>query len=531
MADGGLHPVAEGRSSDITDDGVVEKPSDTRRHSVLLSTDKLFFKVFLPFELGGGFVTVAVGLQATVDELKQQVFQKAALRLLDHEHTHDADGYLLKVCKSGVLLFVGEASVSAYAQAGDRVAMSLVAAASEERRLRVLRDGVRTAVYSWGDNDSGQLAVSLPSPRTLIPTEISELRGIGVISVAAGCYTAAAITAGGELYMWGQGVEQHTHGPPKKEPGEERPRPTHGPWRLAALNKVVTSVACGAFHTLATTDNGSLYAWGNGECGQLGLGRMVKKQIGPWRLHTLRNDVVVSIACGNLHSLAVTDSGGVFAWGTNEVGQLGLETSQAQVFVPERVHLPSGSDVHAPEATFVNCGFEHSACITRKGLLFVWGGNAYGQLGLGDRTDRHAPAQLVGLPRVRSVSCGVNHSAVVTVDGEFRAFGNGASCKLGTGNDADSDHPVVPALATLTKDMGMFRVVKAQTGNSYSTALAVGQDDQGDHRDFVIVMGSVALPPSAQGETMVAPTVTDLGGRRIVDIAAGFSHHLAAVEL
>ena len=69
-------------------------------------------------------------------------------------------------------------------------------------------------------------------------------------------------------------------------------------------------------------DSGEVFGWGYNGNGQLGLGNTIN-QLTPYRVSALNNFVVVKVACGYAHTLALTDEGHLYAWGANSYGQLG----------------------------------------------------------------------------------------------------------------------------------------------------------------------------------------------------------------
>lgn len=91
-------------------------------------------------------------------------------------------------------------------------------------------------------------------------------------------------------------------------------------------NENVVSVECGQYHTLALTNQGSVFAWGWGVHGQLGLGSIEDERI-PKYVHTLKEHVIVDIAAGHGHSIALTDKGHVYSFGSSVLGQLGTGNS------------------------------------------------------------------------------------------------------------------------------------------------------------------------------------------------------------
>ena len=91
----------------------------------------------------------------------------------------------------------------------------------------------------------------------------------------------------------------------------------------------VVQVATGVSHTLCLTESGDLFAFGENNHGQLGLGdAALGNVLTPRRVDFLKGLPIRSISCGSHHSVAVSWSGAVYAWGKNSYGQLGLGTSE-----------------------------------------------------------------------------------------------------------------------------------------------------------------------------------------------------------
>ena len=126
-------------------------------------------------------------------------------------------------------------------------------------------------VYTWGWGDVGQLGHGVgqtpdlrDSYRASVPTPVPALEGIDVVQVSAGPTHVVAVDRVGRVYTWGGGVYgQLGHG--------DR-RPSFHPKVVKALLGVnITSVTAGARHTVAVDDMGEVYAWGSNEFGELGL--------------------------------------------------------------------------------------------------------------------------------------------------------------------------------------------------------------------------------------------------------------------
>lgn len=144
------------------------------------------------------------------------------------------------------------------------------------------------------------------------------------------------------------------------------------------------AVASATFHTLTLTRSGELYAFGLGKSGRLGTGDE-KPRATPVRvMGPLSTQTVVAVAAAENHSLCVTSNGHVYAFGSNRFGQLGMasnanETSASRC-LPRRVN-----ELKHVFLTSVAAGLSHSVALSNNGEVYVWGDNSAGQLGMHSR--------------------------------------------------------------------------------------------------------------------------------------------------
>ena len=191
------------------------------------------------------------------------------------------------------------------------------------------------------------------------------------------------------------------------------------------------AVSAGSLHTAAIKTDGSLWAWGLNEFGQLGLGDTTQRNA-PVQVGSAKNWAAVS--AGENHTVALENDGSLWAWGLNENGQLGLgDTTQRNT--PVQV----GS---AKDWATVSAGSFHTAAIKNDGSLWAWGLNGNGQLGLGDTKRRDAPVQ-VGLAKDwKTMSAGGRHTVAIKTDGSLWAWGLNEYSQLGLGDTKRRNAPV-----------------------------------------------------------------------------------------
>lgn len=230
-------------------------------------------------------------------------------------------------------------------------------------------------------------------------------------SIASGYYHNLALKSDGTLWAWGY----NEYG----QIGDGTTTDVHSPKQIGSG---YLSIATGYGHSLALKTDGSLWAWGLNDVGQLGDGSQTNsylpKQIGTG---------IKSIAAGGGHTLVLRDDGTLWTWGKNEKGELGDGTTNNS-FLPKQI----GTDTYIS----IVAGLEHSMALKANGKLYAWGLNEYGQLGDGSQIDRHIPTEI--LSDVKSVAAGYQHCFAVKNDGTLWAWGDNSYNQLGidpTAND------------------------------------------------------------------------------------------------
>ncbi|XP_038648648.1 probable E3 ubiquitin-protein ligase HERC3 isoform X2 [Scyliorhinus canicula] len=255
--------------------------------------------------------------------------------------------------------------------------------------------------------------------------------------------------------------------------------------RQSLSEKNIIQVACGNNHSLALSKDGQLFVWGQNTCGQLGIDTRGASRPVPQRMTSLTGMPVSQITAGGEHSFALSLSGAVFGWGRNNRGQLGLKDTEDR-HKPNYVKL-----LECKKTIHISCGEEHTAVLTKDGLVLTFGAGSYGQLGHNSTKDEIKP-RLVGYlfgKRVSQIACGSYHTlAFVASSGEIYSFGRGENGQLGNGESGDQLVPL-PVSIMDTPD-------KNGTENGLTTKPAVRRIFAGGNQSFAERSEEVGLVPS-----------------------------------
>jgi alpha-tubulin suppressor-like RCC1 family protein len=177
-------------------------------------------------------------------------------------------------------------------------------AAGSLHSFALSRDGT---VMACGNNNYGQLGLGDTDNRDTF-TVVAGLRG--VVDIDAGWGHSIAVTAEGGLYTWGKGWAIG-HGGDDETQRLVPTKVTGGGIGEAA----VVQVAAGHCHSLALTAAGELYAWGEGDSGQLGHGGT--ESLAVPRVVDGITGALPGMAGGERHALVTTAEGRVLAFGSN----------------------------------------------------------------------------------------------------------------------------------------------------------------------------------------------------------------------
>ena len=226
-------------------------------------------------------------------------------------------------------------------------------------------------------------------------------------------------------------------------------------------------VASGTNHTLAINSRGELYAWGSNKNGQLGIGTTTDNELAPQRVGGDSDWKAVS--GGKDHSLALKNDGTLYAWGKNDRGQLGIGSTENKT-TPQRV----GS---ADDWKAISAGLSHSLALKIDNTLYAMGGNLFGELGNGENNadltdtskDKTAPIQIGTDRNWQTISASSYYSVALKDNGDLYTWGHNAIGQLGDGTDgaaANKNSPTRISTGWQSVSAGGLHVLAIKTDNT-----------------------------------------------------------------
>jgi alpha-tubulin suppressor-like RCC1 family protein len=250
--------------------------------------------------------------------------------------------------------------------------------------------------YCWGDNKYGQLGLDSKAKFSNTPAQVKIPSGIAFRQIFAGGAYTCALSNTDVPYCWGSNESGQLG------TGNDQDAAVHTAVIMPAGVPGFQTLALGNDHTCALSQDGIPYCWGENGYYALGMG-------GDEHDESTREDRNIpsavalpagvtgfkTIAAGDYHSCALTETGRIYCWGSNNGSMLGVNSALAHSNVP--VSLTEVAKISFSQIT---AGGHHSCALSENGAAYCWGTNDYGQLGMGEGIAvKHVP-DLVSLSSV-----------------------------------------------------------------------------------------------------------------------------------
>ncbi len=309
-------------------------------------------------------------------------------------------------------------------------------------------------VYTWGRNEYGQLGNGVTATNSPVPVAVktagTPMEGKTIVQISAKVWYALALASDGTVYSWGFNswgqLGNGTSGTANNASAPVAVKTAGTPME----GKTIVQVAAGATHSLALATDGTIYAWGKNEYGQLGNDSTTNSPV-PVAVKTagtpMDGKTIIQIHAGYEHSLALASDGTVYAWGRNNSGQLG-KNDATDTHIPAAVQT-LGTPMAGKVIVQLAAGNSQSMALASDGTVYTWGWNQYGQLGNGTTTNSRIPVAVVttGTPlagkTISQIAAGNAHALAMTDDGTVYTWGWNQYGQLGNNSTINSSLPVI----------------------------------------------------------------------------------------
>ena len=279
--------------------------------------------------------------------------------------------------------------------------------------------------------------------------------------------------------------------------GGSRASPTSIPAaRSTVASPAIPQISAADVHSIALKSDGTVWAWGLNNMGQLGNGSTTRSLV-PVQVSGLTG--VVAVASAIYHSVALKSDGTVWAWGQNRHGKLG-NSKAADSLVPVEVAGLTG-------VVAIAAGFDHSVALKSDGTVWVWGDNRHGLLGNDSVSESYLPMQVSGITDVMAIASHDNNVISLRRDRTVWVWGDNNQGQLGhLGGDS-----FVPVQVS-----GLNDVVAVDTAGYHSVAVrsdgtvwAWGSNETGALGNGGTVRS--LAPVKVSGLTRASPSVGAVG--------------------
>ena len=327
----------------------------------------------------------------------------------------------------------------------------------------------------WGNGKDGALGVvnyGYSSRPIVVDFNAGEVKELSFKQrVAAGMLHTCAVKSDGTVYCWGAGGQGQL-GINSTEDDRDQGVQVKGVGGSGYLGDII-QVTAGDHHTCAVKDNGAVFCWGKGENGRLGHNKTSgSKSKVPVRVVTSSDGVfnnVKQISAGGRHTCALKNSGEIFCWGHADRGQMATSSTGAP---KNRISFDSSDDDNVQ----VSAGHEHTCAVKEDGSLWCWGESHSGKIGNGEFseddhiiTNPHQVEAYTGrtLDGIVQVSAGEEHTCALHYTGVAYCWGLKDDGRLTASGEGPK---LYPTLATKQSGQTLEGLIQVIAAHSHSCA-------------------------------------------------------------
>jgi len=359
-------------------------------------------------------------------------------------------------------------------------------------------------LWSWGYGGRGRLGNGVTSSGSISTPVTTFAGGTNWKQVSCGSNHTAAIKTDGTLWSWGYGnFGQLGIGVIGLSGARSTPVTTFAGgtnWK---------QLSSGSLHTAAIKTDGTLWSWGNAALGNGAISGSISTPVTTFAGGTNWKQV----SGGNGHTAAIKTDGTLWTWGIGNRGQLGNGVPYGTISTPITT-FAGGTNWKQ-----VSCGFYHTAAIKTDGTLWTWGYGNLGTLGNGVPYGNISTpvTTFAGGTNWKQVSAGNYFTAAIKTDGTLWTWGAGSTGRLGNGVTTGSISTPVTTFA------GGTNWKQVSCGTDHAAAIKT------DGTLWTWGSGSTGrLGNGVTSGTISTPVTTFAGGTNWKQVSGGTLHTAAA---
>ena len=273
-------------------------------------------------------------------------------------------------------------------------------------------------IISFGKNNYNQTAQEI-SDLIMTPRIIYSLLNKKIKKIYSGFEYNFIIEENEKIYSWGLNYEGQC-GIPNQEIVKI---PTEVIINELSKEEIIIDIICGNNFTYFLSNKNKVYL--------CGYNLLTNEKIStPTRIKfSFEKEKIIQIKSGEKFSLILTGLGNIYSFGENKNGQLGHEINKINSNEPKQV-------MNIRNIKLISCGYNHCFAIGNKNIVFCWGSNEYGQIGIKEIGNIYIPKKLILNNEINDIFCGKDYSIFHTDKKEIFVCGSNEKGKLGIGIEA-----------------------------------------------------------------------------------------------